>query len=92
MRWAAILLILSGCQTTQSLIKLDVDKRLLEPCPKTFPKLASGDDTENLDWSKSMLTIYAKCAKDKNALATLIQDHNEKVDKIDKELKIERSE
>jgi hypothetical protein len=77
----ATTLVLVGCGETVPLVKLDVDERLLARCPKTLPVLPSGEDTAGLGWSSSMLSLYAKCAKDHESLAKVIEDYNEKIDK-----------
>jgi len=88
----AVSTLLCGCGATAPLVVLDVDSRLLERCSKTLPVLASGSDVENLEWSKSMLGLYAKCAKSHESLAIVIEAYNGKIDEAAKKLGTERSE
>jgi hypothetical protein len=87
-----VTLALVGCCETVPLVKLDVDERLLTRCPKTLPALSSGEDTSGLEWSSDMLSLYAKCAKNQESLAKVIETYNEKIDKASKKLGTERSE
>ncbi len=87
-----ILVSLAGCFETTPLVKLDVDERLLARCPKTLPVLSSGEDTEALSWSESMLSVYAKCAKTQESLAKVIETYNAKISEATKKLGTERSE
>ncbi len=84
-----LLLTLVGCATSP-LVRLDVDERLLDSCPKTLPILPSGDDTAGLEWSKTMLSLYAKCANMNTSLSAVIKSYNEKVDKATKQLDMGR--
>ncbi len=79
-----------GCGETIPLVKLDVDDRLLARCPKTLPVLSSGEDTDGLGWSSAMLSMYARCAKDHESLAKVVETYNEKIDKAAKKLGTER--
>jgi hypothetical protein len=81
-----VCILLGGCGATTPLVVLDVDQRLLDRCHKTLPELASSSDTDNLEWSKTMLGLYAKCAKKHDSLATVIEEYNEKVMRATKDL------
>lgn len=84
--------LLYGCGATAPLVDLDVDRRLLERCSKTLPALASSSDTDNLEWSKAMLGLYAKCAKNHDSLATVIESYNDRVVKATKNLEASGTE
>lgn len=84
------LISLAGCFETVPLMKLDVDERLLARCPKTLPVLTSGEDTEGLSWSSSMLGIYAQCAKNQDSLAKVVEAYNARIDEATKKLGTER--
>lgn len=92
MKWLLFVVVactvLCGCSSTTPLVALDVDQRLLDRCHKTLPALASSSDTDNLEWSKTMLGLYAKCAKKHDSLATVIEEYNEKVMRATKDLEI----
>ena len=82
----AAILVLAGCYETVPLVKLDVDERLLARCSKTLPTLSSGEDTDGLEWSSAMLSLYAECAKSQDSLAKVIETYNGKIDKATKRL------
>ncbi len=79
---ATLVLFIAGCgHDSKLLVGLDVDERLKEDCPKDLPELKTAEDADNVNWSKDMITIYVKCAKDKRELVNAINAFNAKVAK-----------
>lgn len=78
--------IMTGCSSPYKVqSKLDIDERMMQPCPAT-PKLKSSDDTEVLALVNELSAIYVKCALEKRSMTDIIRKYNEGVVKRNEEL------